>query len=108
MPRSVVVAGSRIGGHPKSTDVGWWRHDDVSEPVGPAFQRLAFFGLVAVNVVDLVDAFLLMADDQLGDKRRDAERGEIGARGPSQIMETPIGQPGPRIDCVLVEGEAAD
>ena len=62
--------------------------------IGPTLQCLAFLGLIAVNVVDLVDALLLMAEDQLGDERRDAERRQVGARGPSQIMETPIGQPG--------------
>ena len=74
-------------------DIGRWWRDDVAKPVGPALQCLALLGLIAVNVVDRVDALLLMAEDQLGDERRDAERGEIGARGPSQIVEAPIGQP---------------
>jgi hypothetical protein len=35
---------------------------------------MALFGLIAMNVIDLVDALLLMADDKLSDERRDAER----------------------------------
>jgi hypothetical protein len=49
-----------------------------------------------MHVIDAVHALLLMADDQLGDERRDAERGEVGARGAAQIVKTPVRQPGRR------------
>ena len=55
-----------------------------------------FSALIAMNVVNCVDALLGMPEDQLGDERRDAERRQIGARGAAQIVEAPIGQPGTR------------
>ena len=50
--RSVAVVGLRIGGHPESPDVGGWGRDDIAKPTGPSLQRLAFFSLIAMNVVD--------------------------------------------------------
>src|SRR5262249_33387059 len=98
------------GGHPESPDVSGRGRDDVAKPIGPAFQRLALFGLIAVNVVDLVDALLLMAEDQLSDEGRDAERGEISPGGSSQIVEAPIGQRGGAAGAVsvLVKAEARE
>src|SRR5262245_25803125 len=103
------LMGSRIGSHPELPDVGGWWRDDVAKPVGPLLQRLALLGLVAVNVVDLVDALLRMAEDQLGDEGRDAERRQISAGGSSQIVEAPIGQlGGTDVDCGLVQVEVAN
>src|SRR5262249_32047285 len=62
-----------------------------------------------MDVIDFMHALLRMAEDELGDERRDAERGEISPGGSSQIVEAPIGQRGgARVDCVLVKAEAAD
>src|SRR5262245_51988595 len=117
--RSVVTVGSRIiasarTSHPELPDIGGRWRDDVAKPVSPALQRLALLGSIGVNVVDRVDALLLMAEDQLGDEGRDAERCQIGARAAAQIVEAPIGQPGrcqfggPRVNGVLELAEAFD
>src|SRR6516165_4303024 len=106
---SIVVVKSLIGHHTELPDVGGRWRDDVAKPVSPALQRLALLGLIGVNVVDRVDALLLMAEDQLGDEGCDAERCQIGARAAAQIVKAPIGQSGgSRIDCVLVKAEAAN
>src|SRR5262249_50297862 len=105
--RSMV--GSGIGHHTELPDVSGRRCDDVAKPVGPTLQRLALLGLIAVNVVDRVDALLLMAEGHLGDEGRDAERWQIARGGASQIVEAPIGQRGGAgVDCVLVKAEAAN
>src|SRR5262245_25496453 len=91
--RSVVVVGSRIGGHPDLPDIGGWWRDDVAKSAGPAVQRLALLGLVTMSIVDRLNTLLLMAEDQLGDEGRDPERGQICPGSSSQIVEAPIGQP---------------
>src|SRR5262249_50907347 len=86
------VPGSRIGGHPESPDVGGRWLNDIANLARPAFQRLALFGLIAMDVVDFMQAVLRMPDDELGNERGDAERRQFGARGSSQIVKPPFAQ----------------
>src|SRR5262249_34842921 len=105
--RSMV--GSGIGHHTELPDVSGRRCDDVAKPVGPTLQRLALLGLIAVNVVDRVDALLLMAEDQLGDEGRAAERCQVGPGGSSQMGEAAMGRGGGAgVDGVLERAEAAN
>jgi hypothetical protein len=68
---SVVVVGSRIGGHRmEAPDIGRWWCDDVAKPIGPELQCLALLGSISVSVVNPVDTLLLMTKDQLGERAR--------------------------------------
>src|SRR6476620_11357899 len=69
---AILTVGSRIGVDlAQSCDICRRRLDDRTQVERPALQRVPLFGLIAVDVVDLVDTPLLMADDEFGDERQD-------------------------------------
>src|SRR5262249_49815473 len=60
--------------------------------VGPACQRGAYFALIAMPVIDRLDAALDVIDRKLGDMWRNAELAESGAHRSTQIVKRPVRQ----------------
>src|ERR1700730_3812039 len=80
------------------------RADDRAEALLPLQERVVLLVAVAVEVVDLVDAGLRVADHLLGDEGRDAEPAEVRAHGPAEIVDVELSDGADRCDGSIEPG----